>query len=338
VADAGLKLVIEGVAEVIANATSLETAPLGVATLMAAVPGCSIRLAGTAAATSLPLTMRLDNGAPFHLATAPATKPVPAIVSVNAGPAAIAAFGLRPVTIGRSDRAVIVNVTPRDVAPPGLLTVIGTLPGVAMRLAGIGAVTCPAFTKVVLSGDPLQLTVAPGRKPAPVAANVNAGPPASTEPGDTPVSVGGFAVTVKVALAGVVSAPLSACTWTTRGAEIRLAATVAVSWVERTNVAANGEPSHKILVPPWKPVPFTVKTKAGPPAATDDGLRLVIVGPAAVIGNDAALEALPSGFTTVTDARPASSTRLPDTVAESCVALRKDVGSAAPFHCTAAPL
>jgi hypothetical protein len=45
--------------------------------------------------------------------------------------------------------AAIVNVTPLDVAPQGLTTVIEAVPAVAMREAGTVAVSCVEETNVV---------------------------------------------------------------------------------------------------------------------------------------------------------------------------------------------
>ena len=54
----------------------------------------------------------------------------------------------------------MVNVKAFEVPPPGVgfTTVTGALPAVTMSLAGIAAVTWPAFTNVVVRAAPFQRT------------------------------------------------------------------------------------------------------------------------------------------------------------------------------------
>ena len=47
---------------------------------------------------------------------------------------------------------------------------------------------------------------------------------------------------------------------------------------------------HLTIEPAGKPVPLTVRVKAGPPASADVGLRLVIGGAGAVMGKAVAVE------------------------------------------------
>lgn len=69
--------------------------------------------------------------------TESAPKPLPFTVNVNAAAPAAMLVGLIEVTTGGG---LIVNVTALEVAPPEV-SVTETVPGVAMRLAGTGAVT-----------------------------------------------------------------------------------------------------------------------------------------------------------------------------------------------------
>jgi len=55
----------------------------------------------------------------------------------------------------------IVKVIAFDVPPHGVRTVIEAVPAVAMRAAGIVAVSCVAETKAVARGLPFQFTVEP---------------------------------------------------------------------------------------------------------------------------------------------------------------------------------
>ena len=55
---------------------------------------------------------------------------------------------------------------------------------------------------------------------------------------------------------------------------------LAVNWVLDTNVVGRFVPSQRTVASAIKPVPFTVRVKAGPPAVADEGLKLVMLGAA----------------------------------------------------------
>src|SRR5262249_32365328 len=80
-------------------------APLGggLATVMEAVPATVMSLAGIWAVTRVLLTNVVPRGDPFHCTTDPGTKPEPSIVSVKAGPPAIAALGESKLIQGGGD-------------------------------------------------------------------------------------------------------------------------------------------------------------------------------------------------------------------------------------------
>ena len=59
---------------------------------------------------------------------------------------------------------------------------------------------------------------------------------------------------------------------------IRPAVTVAVSWVEETNVVASAFPFHFTVDVETKFVPFTVKVNCEPPAVAQVGLVEVVAG------------------------------------------------------------
>src|SRR4030095_4168029 len=67
-----------------------------------------------------------------------------------------------------------------ETPPPGVGfdTVTGIVPGVAMSLAGIAAVTRAALTKVVVRAAPFHCTTAPETKLPPLTVSVKLGPPA----------------------------------------------------------------------------------------------------------------------------------------------------------------
>jgi hypothetical protein len=76
----------------------------------------------------------------------------------------------------------MVKFTAFEVPPPGagLVTVTGTVAAEAPAAAGIAAVNCVEFTKVVASAVPPKLTVEPATKFVPVTVIVTAEP--ATEP------------------------------------------------------------------------------------------------------------------------------------------------------------
>src|SRR5579864_7419919 len=102
-----------------------------------------------------------------------------------------------------------------------------------MRPAGITALTCVALTKVVARAVLLKDATAPLRNPVPVTVRVNPGPPAVVDDGDMDVmvGVGGAMVNARVL---EMSRPSVAITDADPGCAIRLADTVAVSWVALT--------------------------------------------------------------------------------------------------------
>ena len=92
--------------------------------------------------------------------------------------------------------ALMVNVKPFEVPPPGagVTTVTGTLPAVTMSLAGIAAVTWPAFTNVVVRAVPFQRTLEVPTKLLPFTVSVKPPPRPAVLVGASEVSAGtGFA-------------------------------------------------------------------------------------------------------------------------------------------------
>ena len=136
-AELGLKLVIVGGGGIMVNVAPAEV-PIIVVTVTLAVPGVTIRLAGTAAVSMVELTYVVATAVPFHFTFAPEPKLVPLIVRVKAAPPAFAELGLRLVMVGGG--RVMVNVAPADV-PPVVVTVTLVVPIAAIRLAGTAAVS-----------------------------------------------------------------------------------------------------------------------------------------------------------------------------------------------------
>ena len=130
---------------------------------------------------------------------APATKPVPVILSVNPAPPTVAVAGTIAVSAG-DEAALIVNDTEPDVPPPGagFVTVTGAVPAVAISAAVIAAVNCVAFTNVVVLAAPLNFTTDVETNPVPFTVRVKAAPPAVALVGEREVSVGAGLLMVKV--------------------------------------------------------------------------------------------------------------------------------------------
>jgi hypothetical protein len=135
-----------------------------------------------------------------------------------------------------------------------------------------------ALTYSVDNGVPFHFTVALEKKFVPVTLRGNAGPPAIAELGLMLAIVGGTVFMVNVAPSDVPRLVVTV-TVAVPGVAIRLAGTVAVSWLVPTNAVASGVPFQFTVAPEKRYVPFTVSVNVAPPAAVELGLKLVIVGP-----------------------------------------------------------
>ena len=89
----------------------------GLNTTTDAVPTDAISVAGTAAVNCVALPNVVTRFAPFHCTIAVFRKLLPFTVNVNAGPPAIAEFGLSEARAGTA--VVISNISVFDVPPPG---------------------------------------------------------------------------------------------------------------------------------------------------------------------------------------------------------------------------
>jgi hypothetical protein len=301
----------------IGSVTAFEVAPPGFTTVMEALPLAAIRFAGIDAQTCVVLSVVVVCADPFQSRVAPEAKLDPLAHNVKAGPVATAEVGVRPVMTGPA--AVMGNADALDDVPPGFTTVMLTLPCVAIRLAVTAAVSCVALTSVVGSAVPFQSTVAPERKPVPLTVSVKAGPPAVAEVGLRLVITGAAGLIVKVAAADEAPPGFITTTLATPAAEIRFAGTAAVNCVALTKVVVSAVLFHFTPAPDTKPVPLTVKVKAGPVAVADGGLRLLMAGgePPPLMVNVDALDVKPPGFTTETFAVPAVAIRLAGTITVS---------------------
>ena len=298
------------------------------------MPGCAIRLAGTAAVSWVVLTTVEVRETPFISATAPVRKPLPVTVRVKAGPPAVTLDGEMPVMAGNG--GVTFRGSGLDAGLPGFAAVTGTGPTCRIRLAGTAAVSCVALTNVVVNEVFASDTVAPDTKPAPFTVKMNAGPPAAIEDGEILVMAGGAGAMVRLTALDAVPPAFAAVIWAVPACAIRLAGTTAVTCVELTKVV-KAVLLKKIVAPARKLVPETVKVKAGPPAVTVNGEMPVIAGVGGAIVRLTALEAAPPVFCTVIWAVPAAATKLAGTAAVSWAALTKVVVKAVLLNDTVAP-
>ena len=126
----------------------------------------------------LPETVGVSDVVP-HFTVVPEVKFAPVIVNVNAGPPAVAEFGLRLLIV---NAGLMVKVAAAEVTPP-VVTVTFTVPAVLIRVVATGAVIFVLPERVGVSDVVPHFTVVPEVKFAPVIVSVNAGPPAVAELG-----------------------------------------------------------------------------------------------------------------------------------------------------------
>ena len=242
--------------------------------------------------------------APFHCSVELAVKAVPLTVNVNAALVATIEAGIRLVMTGGC--GVTGKVTVLEVTAP-MLTQTVILPAPSIWLAGTDAVSCVALTSFVVSGDAFHSTIAPELNPEPLTVSMNAAEYAVMDAGLSVVTAGG-AVIVK-ASAGDEACPVVTRTLALPVPAIRLAGTDAVSCVALTYVVASGDAFHSACDDEMKPVPVSVRLKAGPVATAFAGLRVVRPGVGGLIGNAIDPDDAPAAITVML-ALPAVAIRL----------------------------
>src|SRR6201986_796424 len=148
-----------------------------------------------------------------------------------------------------------------------------------MSEADIAAVTCELLTNVVALPAPLKFTVAPDTNPTPFTVSVNPAEPAAALEGEIELSVG---TGLLIANDTPFDVPLGAgfVTVTVAVPAVAISATeiAAVSCVALTNAVVLAAPLNFTTDVDTKPVPFTVRVKAAPPAVAVGGDRQVAVG------------------------------------------------------------
>ena len=166
--------------------------------------------------------------------------------------------------------------------PAGLVTVTFTVPAVAISAAGIVATIWVLVTEEgVIAGLDPKFTVAPVTKPVPVRVNVKAAPPTVAVVGAIEVSVGpetALIVNDRVPDVPPPGAGFVTVTVAVPAVAISAAVIAAVNCVAFTKVVVLAAPLNFTTDVDTKPVPFTVRVKAAPPAVALVGEREVAVG------------------------------------------------------------
>ena len=166
--------------------------------------------------------------------------------------------------------------------PAGFVTVMFTVPAVAISAAGIVAtIWVPVADEGVIAGLDPKFTVAPLTKPLPVIVIVNAVPPTAEEVGAIEASVGPeTALIVNDRLADVPPPGAGFVTATVAVPAVAISAAVmaAVSCVALTKIVVLATPLNFTTEVDTNPVPLTVSVKAAPPAVALVGEREVSVG------------------------------------------------------------
>jgi hypothetical protein len=282
---------------------------------------------------------------PFTRTTdAPSTNPVPFTVSVKEAPPAVADVGVMPVVVGAGfGKAVIVKVCALDVPPPGagLTTVTDAPPIAAMSAAVIVALSWFAEPKLVVRVEPFQRTVAPFTKLLPATVSENPALPATADDGERLDVAGTGLLTASVCVLDVPppGAGVNTVIDALPALAISAAVIAAVNWVDEPKVVVRLLPFMRTTDEPFtKPVPFTVSEKDAPPAVTDVGEMLVVVGAGFVdvMVKVCALDVPPPGVgvNTVTEPLPALAISAAVMVAVNCVDEPKVVVRLEPFQRT----
>jgi hypothetical protein len=275
----------------------------GLVTVTLKDPAAAISAGVIAAVICVAFTNVVVLAVPLNFTDELATKPVPLTVSVKAGPPVAAVFGESEVIVGAG--LFTVNGEVVDVPPPGagLVTVTLNVPAVAMSGAAIEAVTCVAFTNVVVLAVPLKFTTEDELKFVPLTVNVKAAPPANVLVGESDVSVGNGLFTVNGEFPEVPPPGAGFVTVTLKVPAVAMspARIAAVTCVEFTNVVVLATPLKFTVAPVTNPVPLTVSVNPAPPAIALVGAIVVMTGGGFVTGRLTVPEVPPPGAGLVTE-------------------------------------
>lgn len=176
-----------------------------------------------------------------------------------------------------------------------------------------------------------HVTMEPAVKLEPATARVNAGPLAVAVAGEM-LEMLGAAGAVTMKSRGFDGAVPGFTTVMDRVTGAGCAGSRAVSWVALTKMVETAVPFHRTCEVGTKPEPLTVRLTAGPPAATEAGLRELMVGGRVAIVNVRLLETDAEGLVMRIEAVPALATKPAEICAVTCVELTNVVTTDAPFH------
>jgi hypothetical protein len=169
----------------------------GLVTVTLTAPAVAVSVAAIDAFTCVALTNVVVFAAPLKFNTEEELKFVPVTVRVKAAPF-VALAGESEAAVGNG--LFTVKGEFPDVPPPGagFVTVTLNVPAVAISAAVMDAVTCVAFTNVVVTAVPLKFTTEVATKFVPFTVSVKVAPPAVALVGESDVIAGRGLLTVKV--------------------------------------------------------------------------------------------------------------------------------------------
>jgi len=204
------------------------------------------------------------------------------------------------------------------------------VPGCEIRRAAMTADSWLELSQVVGSGCPFHKRLAPGRKPLPLAVNVNSALPAVIVCCDRDDNTGAVPIRVKTSAFDTEPPGVDTVIEFVPGAPMRLAGTDAVSWEAETKVVGNGFPFQRTVEFVKKLDPATASVRLDIPAVADAGFSAVMAGPRTE--RESPLDLFAPGLTTVTVTVPDVDSRFAGTLAVSDVLLTTVVMRAVPFQ------
>jgi hypothetical protein len=191
-AEAGVRVIAPGIGLLIAIADDAEMPPpgAGLTAVMPSEPALTRSADVSATVTAVALITVVGRDAPFTSTPVPATKPVPAIVTVVAIDPAFNALGEREAIVGAGFATTRAMVP--EAPPPGCgFTALSSRGAALTKSSAVRlAVSCVSLTYVVVRRLPLTASVIPETKFVPVTVIVPAVEPTRTLAGARVETVG----------------------------------------------------------------------------------------------------------------------------------------------------
>ena len=208
----------------------------GVLTLTWGVPTEAISAAEIVALIPVGSTNIVVRLFPFHSTSEHGTKPLPITVSRNPDDPATALFGMSEVMTGTGSELGAVSVkfeAPDVVVELDTVTAaVPRVPGKAVSVAEIMAVSCVGPINVVGRGDPFQFTTRPSTKSVPFTVNVKLDVPQyGVDDGASPEIVGATIENVTPLEVPPPGAGVTTVTWAVPTGAISACGIVAISCV-----------------------------------------------------------------------------------------------------------